>query len=301
MREALDDLDRYIATPMTSEHRFFTFLPSRILADQGIIAIASSSPYILGVLSSRTHVTWALAAGGRLGVGNDPRYNNSLCLDPFPFPSPDGELRKRIGDLAEKLDDHRSDAVRSHEEVRMTRIYNAIEKLREDEELTVRERRVHKLAACGVIKDMHDELDELVAQAYGWKWPLAPIEILERLVALHETRLAEEADGNIRWLRPGYQEPRFSPEEPEAPELDLPDVEQEEGLPKWPEEDAIGQISAIKDAIAAAPGTAAEIADRFEGAEQNLVEHHLDTLLLLGEASKTEDGRVHPVEEPAVL
>lgn len=32
----------------------------------------------LKLLFSRVHSIWALAAGGRLGVGNDPRYNNSV-------------------------------------------------------------------------------------------------------------------------------------------------------------------------------------------------------------------------------
>lgn len=43
------------------------------------------------------------------------------------------------------------------------------------------------------------------------------------------------------------------------------------------------------------------MSDRFQTAEQNLVEHHLITLELMGEARQSEDGRYHPVEEPAVL
>ncbi|WP_369690176.1 hypothetical protein [Ectopseudomonas oleovorans] len=27
-----------------------------------------------------------MAAGGRLGVGNDPRYNKTRCFETFPFP-----------------------------------------------------------------------------------------------------------------------------------------------------------------------------------------------------------------------
>ena len=39
------------------------------------------------LLSSRFHVVWVVAAGGRLGVGNDPVYTTSKCFDPYPFPS----------------------------------------------------------------------------------------------------------------------------------------------------------------------------------------------------------------------
>lgn len=61
----------------------------------------------MGVLSSRAHVTWALAAGGRIGVGNDPVYNKSRCFEPFPFPDAKSELKARIRNLAEQLDAHR--------------------------------------------------------------------------------------------------------------------------------------------------------------------------------------------------
>jgi len=66
-----------------------------------LVNIATSDAYILGVLSSRIHVTWALAAGGRLGMGNDPRYNKTRCFEPFPFPDPPEFSRARIRSLAE--------------------------------------------------------------------------------------------------------------------------------------------------------------------------------------------------------
>ncbi|MEI7638907.1 MAG: hypothetical protein WCJ37_16485, partial [Syntrophus sp. (in: bacteria)] len=34
----------------------------------------------------RIHCLWAIENGGRLGVGNDPVYNSSLCFETFPFP-----------------------------------------------------------------------------------------------------------------------------------------------------------------------------------------------------------------------
>jgi hypothetical protein len=51
-----------------------------------LIAIASDDAAWLGVLCSQVHVEWALSAGGRLGVGNDPRYNKSRGFEPFPSP-----------------------------------------------------------------------------------------------------------------------------------------------------------------------------------------------------------------------
>jgi len=80
-------LEQFIVTVETSKHRFFQFLPAGTHADNMLIAIGLDDPAALAILSSRFHVTWAMTAGGRLGFGNDPRYNKSKCFDPFS-PSP---------------------------------------------------------------------------------------------------------------------------------------------------------------------------------------------------------------------
>ena len=52
---------------------------------------------------------------------------------------------------------------------------------------------------------MHNELDDAVAQAYGWPNNIPDTEILERLANLNKERAEEEAGGLIRHLRPEYQ------------------------------------------------------------------------------------------------
>ncbi len=85
LRPALAGLPRYIATVETAKHRVFQFLDGSILPDNMLVAIGTDDAFHLGVLSSRVHVTWALRAGGWLGVGNDPRYSKSRCFDRFLF------------------------------------------------------------------------------------------------------------------------------------------------------------------------------------------------------------------------
>jgi hypothetical protein len=87
----------------TAKHRFFTFLDAAVAPDNKLICIAIHSAYDLGVPSSTVHVTWALAAGGRLGGGNDPVYLKTTCFDAFPFPDTPAALRARIAELAERL------------------------------------------------------------------------------------------------------------------------------------------------------------------------------------------------------
>ncbi len=83
---------------------------------------------------------WALAAGGRLGVGNDPVYNKSRCFETFPFPHEDTgltpALTERIRTLAEQLDAHRKARQAAHESVTLTGLYNVLDKLRRGEPLT---------------------------------------------------------------------------------------------------------------------------------------------------------------------
>ena len=203
-------------------------------------------------------------------------------------------LRARIADVAERLDAHRKAALARDERVTMTGMYNVMEKLRSGAVLTKKEQAVHTLAACGVLKDLHEELDALVAEAYGWKWAQPRDIILERLVALHDERVREEQAGKVRWLRPDYQIPRFAKgAAAPAPELGLPAAAKKSKptpKPAWPAH-AVEQIGAIKDALAAEPLTAAEVAARFEGARADLVRRHIETLALMGEVRVERGGR----------
>jgi hypothetical protein len=185
--------------------------------------IASADAFHLGVLSSRIHVVYALAAGGTLE--DRPRYNKTRCFDPFPFPECTEVQKAKIRQLAEELDAHRKRAQQQHG-LGLTDIYNVLEKLRQvgrgvpaepptgpahpegSPYLSTKEQAIHDAALVSTLKHLHDELDAAVADAYGWPWPLADEEILERVVALNAARAAEEASGTIRWLRPEYQIPR---------------------------------------------------------------------------------------------
>jgi hypothetical protein len=227
----------------------------------------------------------------------------TACYDPFPFADPSPELRARIGGHAERLDQHRKDAIGRDERVTMTGMYNVVEKLRSGEKLTDKERAVHELAACGVLRDLHDELDALVAEAYGWPWPMEREEILERLVELHDERVEEEKRGIVRWLRPEYQVPRFGKGTAPTPELALAAEASSAETPvdtessPWPST-AVEQIAAVLARVAAAPRTPEETAAGFRGARAELVRRHLKTLVLVGEVRAFSGSRYAAVAEP---
>lgn len=205
LRSALDGLSRYIVTVETSKHRLFLMLHESILPDNMLVAIALEDAYCLGVLSSKLHVAWALAQGGTLE--DRPRYNKTRCFEIFPFPTPTEAQKSRIRELAEQLDAHRKRQQAQHPNLTLTAMYNVLEKLRADEPLTEKEKTIHEQGLVGILKQIHDDLDAAVFDAYGWPATLGDEEILQKLVDLNAERAAEEAKGIIRWLRPEYQAP----------------------------------------------------------------------------------------------
>ncbi|MFM7107269.1 MAG: class I SAM-dependent DNA methyltransferase [Planctomycetaceae bacterium] len=206
MRRACEGLRRFIGTSEVAKHRVFVFfdLPE-CLADGSLAAIAMDDGYVLGVLSSRGHVKWSLTTGGRMGIGNDPRYQNGPCFLPFPFPVATDAQQQKIRELGEALDAHRKAQQAAHPGLTITGMYNVLEKLRTGEPLTAKEKKIHDDGLVSVLKKIHDDLDAAVFDAYGWPATLSGDEILERLVALNHERAEEEKRGLVRWLRPEFQ------------------------------------------------------------------------------------------------
>jgi hypothetical protein len=222
------------------------------------------------VLSSITHVIWAFSTGGRLGVGNDSVYNKSRCFDPFPFPSlEEGALKRRIRDLGERLDAHRKRQQEQHPDLTLTGIYNVLEKLRTGEALNEKDKAIHDQGLVTLLKQLHDDLDAAVLEAYGWAdiasaTPLADRlarggpdaealeqQLLTRLVALNHERAAEEKRGLIRWLRPDYQAPGSSDDHRPTLQTEIGLSDDDDGTPAapvmldWPA-DLPAQVAAVR-------------------------------------------------------
>ena len=168
LRNAWLKMNRVILTPETSKHRVFTFVDRPFCPDHKLYAICIEDAHALGVLSSQIHKSWALSAGGRLGVGNDPTWTNTTCFLTYPFPDADQTQRVRIRTLAENLDTHRKRQQAAHTELTLTGMYNVLEKLRSGEPLSAKERVIHEQGLVSVLRQIHDDLDAAVLDAYGW-------------------------------------------------------------------------------------------------------------------------------------
>ena len=87
MRKALQGKKRFLATPRVSKHRIFRWVPTSMLADNMVVAIARDDDLTFGILQSRFHDNWSLRMCSYLGVGNDPRYTPSTTFETYPFPT----------------------------------------------------------------------------------------------------------------------------------------------------------------------------------------------------------------------
>ena len=313
-RAYAQSLQRYIATVETTKHRLFTFLDKKILPDNMLVNIAIDDPAVLGVLSSRAHAAWALTAGGRLGMGNDPRYNKTRCFETFPFPVLNEEKATKIGTLAERIDAHRKRQQVAHPSLTLTGMYNVLEKLRAGEELTDKEKTINQQGLVSTLLEDHDKLDRAVFEAYGWQdladnlvgrpgatTPLpdkpadqaeAEEELLMRLVVLNKQRAAEEAQGQVYWLRPDYQAPeatqvsaKLATEQAEAPKAAVSAAKGKATFPKAVPE----QLKVLREALAERPHTVESLAELFKRKPRKSVEEGLLSLVAVGRAEHEQE------------
>ncbi|MGR3593057.1 MAG: class I SAM-dependent DNA methyltransferase [Limimaricola soesokkakensis] len=290
LRPALEGLPRYIATVETTKHRTFQFLDATIIPDNMLIAIGLSDAAALATLSSRIHEIWALAAGGRLGIGNDPRYNKSRCFDPFPFPDLTPAQRTSLRQLGEELDAHRKEQQARHPKLTLTKMYNTLEKLRTGEVIEGKDRQVYEDGLVGMLKDIHGRIDAAVADAYGWAADLSENDILMNLVALNHERAEEEARGHVRWLRLDYQNPSGRAAAARTGKLEIA-VAAKSGKAPWPK-DLPEQMQVVREALEELGEADAETVARvFMRGRAKTIAPLLETLAGMGKAMTDGAGR----------
>jgi hypothetical protein len=287
IRRAIANLDRFIATPETAKHRFWVFLDTGVRPEHRLVVVGSPDATVLACLSSRLHLVWALAAGGTLE--DRPVYNKTRCFDAFPFPVASEVHWARIREFGEQLDSHRKRQQSLHAGLTITGMYNVLEKLRSGEALTAKEMDINKQGLVAVLKQIHDDLDAAVFEAYGWPSTLTDEEILERLVALNAERAEEERRGLVRWLRPEFQDPggakTATQESLEGAGSDAgdetPAIKPAAALP-WPK--ALPEkIAAVRDLLQQGRAQSLEsIRASFAGAKPKELRGILDSLAALG-------------------
>ena len=181
MRRTLAPLEKYIATPKVSKHRFFIWLSHDMLPSNLVIALAMDDDYNFGILSSSIHELWARNVGSQLRESESGgTYTPTTCFETFPFPTPTDDQRAAIAAAAAELNGLRENWLNpvdmfggpalNADQLRrrtLTNLYNDYPSW---------------------LANAHAILDAAVADAYGWPPDLPDAEALQRLLALNLER-----------------------------------------------------------------------------------------------------------------
>ena len=298
LRPALAGLRRYIATVETSRRRFFVFLDAAILPDNMLVNIALDDAYFLGVLSSRIHVTWALAAGGRPGCGQRPGLQEDSLLRAVPLPRRHRRAAGAHPRPGRAIGRHRKRQQAQHPKLALTDMYNVLEKLRAGEPLTAKDKTVHEQGLVSVLRDNSTTswtrpCSTRTAGRSRWptrrSWsgwsPSTPS-------APPKKRRVSSAGCGRSTRRPDHAS-RFTQHaliQEDAPVYEV-SLETRPLLP-WPDRMA-EQAQAVRAALVAlgGPASAAQVAAAFAAAPPDRVAELLETLVTLGQARGTAEGR----------
>lgn len=206
LRKRLAALSRYIATPVVAKHRVFAWVSSAALPSNLLDAVARDDNTSFGILHSSIHELWALRMCTWLGVGNDPRYTPTTTFETFPFPAgltPNvlaenyaaDSRAVRIAATAKRLNELRENWLNPPELVARVPEVTAGYPERLIPKDVAAEKQLRKRTLTNLynenpswLQHAHRELDEAVAAAYGWSWPMSDEEILQKLFELNQER-----------------------------------------------------------------------------------------------------------------
>ncbi|MBD2559472.1 MULTISPECIES: DNA methyltransferase [Nostoc] len=173
MRNALSSLACYFAVPEVSKWAIFIPCPHEWLSGNKTKAVASDDFYIFGILTSKIHRTWMHAQKSTLKA--DIAYTHNTCFETFSFPQNiDAQLIEKIRSKAVELHQYRTRQMDT-QWCGITTLYNNFF----DEPTS----QLYKL---------HEQLDNLVMQAYGFN---SSDDILEKLLELNLELAEKEKQG----------------------------------------------------------------------------------------------------------
>ena len=176
MRQALAPLSRFIAGTATGKRILFAWVDPTVCPSNATNVFAFEDDVAIGVLSSGIHLAWARAQSSTLE--DRIRYTPTSAFETFPWPSPTAEQREAVADLARRVVARRQEICRERQ-IGLTKLYNQVDG-----------------GAYRDLAQLHRELDEAVAVAYGWPKSAAhdPAESNRRLLELNRKIAAGEVE-----------------------------------------------------------------------------------------------------------
>ena len=149
---SLSGLDRVLVLSRVSQHTAFAFLPTGTVFADSLIVFPFDTYSAFSALQSRPHEIWTRFFGSSLE--ERLRYTPSDCFETFPFPE-DWETNSVLETTGKKYYEFRAGLMVQNDEG-MTKTYNRFHDPEDRSPDIVKLRR------------LHEEMDRVVLQAYGW-------------------------------------------------------------------------------------------------------------------------------------
>jgi hypothetical protein len=218
--------ERVLVSPQVSQYWIVVFVPAGYVYDQQVVVFQPSSNAAFAVIQSSFHEAWARREGV-LSIGKTPRYTASTAFNTFPFPVPLATVASlpKLDSIGKCLHEHRAEVLKRH-----ALTFNSFEKRLHNQNDTDE--------GIRAIRDLHVEMDQAVAAAYGWtdlelghgfhetkqgvRFTIsesARREVLQRLLKLNHERYAEEVKQGLHSKKKGAAKkvaPKKKPAKQEA-------------------------------------------------------------------------------------
>jgi hypothetical protein len=143
------DMKRVLVIPRVSKYMICNWEPLGIVYSEATCVIATESDADFSLVQCTFHDNWARANGSSLR--NDQRYTPSDCFETFPFPQDKNDLNN----IGERYYTHRQSIMLARQEG-LTKTYNHFHAPQENNKDII------------TLRELHREMDEAVAKAYGW-------------------------------------------------------------------------------------------------------------------------------------
>jgi type II restriction/modification system DNA methylase subunit YeeA len=163
-RDRHTSANQLIVPGVSSERREYIplgYLDADTIISNSALVIHNAQPWLFGVLTSKIHMVWVKAVGGKLK--SDYRYSAKLCYNTFPFPEISAKQKETINQYVFQILDERA----KHPEKTMAWLYNP------------------ETMPRG-LKQAHKELDEAIERIYRLNPFQNDAERLEYLFKLYE-------------------------------------------------------------------------------------------------------------------
>jgi hypothetical protein len=151
LMQAIAPLERVLVIPRTSKHQAFAFLPCPMVYSENLVVFALSE-LAFPVLHSRLHETWVKFTSSTLE--DRQGYRPSDCFETFPFPT-NWENNPQLEAIGKEYYEYRAQLMISNNQG-LTATYNRFHDPDEYDSAILK------------LRDLHNQCDRAVLDAYGW-------------------------------------------------------------------------------------------------------------------------------------